>query len=303
MNLATPLIVFSCLAYSVASLSKPQLIEDSRGQLIKFPQNAKRIASTSLAGDEILLEILKETHQLNRLVAISTLADNDNYSNIANEAKQIKGRAGRELESLINLRPDLIFLASYNQPAMIDRLRKSRITTFVLGGFNSFDQIKKNISDIGNIIGAHEAAQKIISNFDSTLAAFKKSAPAKKYSLLNFSTSSTLSGKNTTFDNIIEAAGATNLANKLKIEGWSKISVESLSTLNPDYIVAIGEANQKDQIFTQISQTPGYRHMQAVKNKKIILVDGRKLLAVSHHVLEATAQIQASLLEYEKKHK
>ena len=294
------LIVLISSFISTLTLSTTQTMEDSRGQRITYPLAAKRIASTSLAGDEILYEILKTANQLYRLIAVSALADNSEYSNITQEALGIKGRTGRELESLISLKPDLIFLASYNQPAMIDRLRKSQITSFVLSGFNSFDEIKHNIEVIGKVIGTPNAAQNLTKTFEQTLTQLKKKAPKKSSTILNFSESMTLSGKNTTFDDIVKAAGATNLARKLNISGWSKISVESLSTLDPDYIVAIGTPKMRREIINKISQTPGYRQMSAVKAKRIIIVEGRKLLAVSHHVLEAISEVQTALLKDEK---
>lgn len=296
------LIIFYALVMSslAKSQAQTQSLADSRGQIVKVPINAQRIASTSLAGDEILVQILKDQNQLQRLIAVSTFADNKEYSNIIDDVKHIKGRAGRELESLLNLKPDLIFLASYNQPAMITRLNKAKVTTFVLDGFNSFAEIKKNITIVGKVIGATDTAQTILTSFDSQLLDLKKSAPKKKYSLLNFSDSLTLNGAQTIYDDIITAAGADNLANKLNIKGWSKISVESLMTLNPDFIVAIGNDKQKKAVIARIRQTPGYKYLNAVKKGRIILVEGRTLLSVSHHVLQAAKQIQTELLKNEE---
>ena len=61
----------------------------------------KKIASTSLASDEILIDILSKSNKLNRLLAISTLSDSKEYSNVTEIAKKIPYRTNTNLEKLI----------------------------------------------------------------------------------------------------------------------------------------------------------------------------------------------------------
>ncbi len=270
---------------------------DSRGRTVKLINPPKRIASTSLAGDEILIELLSRQGQLPRLIAISSLSEDSNYSNITSEAKTIKGRAGNELENLLAQKPDLIVLASYNRPAMITRLDKANVPAFVLGGFNSFDDITNSIQKIGKLIGATKEAESLVGELSKTrktLAATSR-VHKKKVTILNFSETQTLNGKNTTFDSIVTGAGATNLASEMNISGWSKIGVEKLITLNPDYVIAIGDPQNADKIKEKIKKTLGYRSMKAVKENRIILVPGRILLSVSHHAIKASQIIHKAL--------
>src|SRR4051812_26256730 len=91
---------------------------DGRGRSVDVAAAPVRIASCSLASDETLLALLGPGTP--RLVAVSSLATDRRYSNIAGEIpKSLTGRCGTELESLLALKPDLAVLASYNRPELL----------------------------------------------------------------------------------------------------------------------------------------------------------------------------------------
>jgi iron complex transport system substrate-binding protein len=295
-----------CSILLLITLYSPPLIgntfTDSRGRNVQILSKPTKIVSTSLAGDEILLELLRRQKQSHRLIAVSTLAGDSKYSNISKEVSSIKGRAGDELENILAMKPDLVILASYNRPSMIRRLDKSNVPTFVLGGFNSFADIQHSILEIGKLVRASKEAKALAEEFRKETLELIATAKITDtpITLLNYSSNHTLNGKNTTFDSIVSTAGALNLAKKIKINdkpvtGWAKVSIEKLATLNPDYIVAIGNPKNPKKVIEEIKNSLGYKSMPAVKKGHIIIVPGNIMLSVSHHAIKASRIIHKAI--------
>lgn len=160
--------------------------------LSKAPQ---RVVSTSLAGDEILIALLKEAGQLHRLKAVSALADQRDYSSVADQLGTIKHRAGRELESTLALKPDLVVLASYNRPEMISRFKAAKVPTFTLADFTSLEGIRSNIMALGKLLFLPKFGLELANRFQTKIDQLKKAGASKNPpKILNFSADHTLNG-------------------------------------------------------------------------------------------------------------
>src|SRR4051794_12554739 len=125
-----------------------------------------RIASCSLASDETLLDLAVKSGRPEELVAVSTLADDPRYSNVAGTLpKTLTGRCGAELESLLKLKPDLAILASYNKPELLQRLAATGVKTLTLGDFKSLDDIEANVLTVGKAAGFAAEALRAATDF------------------------------------------------------------------------------------------------------------------------------------------
>ncbi|HEY8459429.1 MAG TPA: ABC transporter substrate-binding protein, partial [Blastocatellia bacterium] len=93
-----------------ATRAFPRQLRDAKGETLTLPREPQRIASQTLGTDEILLAICPPE----RIVALSNLADDENYSNAVEAARQIPNRTTEGPEQILQLKPDLIFVASYS---------------------------------------------------------------------------------------------------------------------------------------------------------------------------------------------
>jgi len=287
-------ILLSLLIACSVPLFGGELI-DARGKKVEVLAPPVRIASSSLASDEILIELLKETNGLKRLVAVSTLSDNPTYSNVTPVPKIIKKRIGKEIESIVMLKPDLIILAKYNRPEMLSILDKSKLRTFTLGAFDSLKDISANIVKLGKLIHAEKAAKKLKTSFERELNAIRSNRPKKSPLILSFFYGGTVAGKNTTFDSLVDVVGGKNIAAILGITGWQKLSNEVIATLKPDYIVTPGEETNRSTILRTIRQMPGWAGLNAVKTGKVVIIPERELNSLSHHVVKAAIKLAKQL--------
>ena len=257
----------------------------------------QRVLSGSLASDEIAVELLGRAHSLGLLLAVSTLADDPLYSNIAPVPTSIKSRFGADLEGALALRPDLVILASFNKPETLERFKTAKVATLLLGEFRNFDDIEAHIVAIGTALHVEREAEALKQQMVADLAALKSPAPKNRPLVLDFHAGGTVSGEGTLFDALVRAAGGTDLATKNGWRGWPAVGAETLATLAPDVIVAAGKESERLSVQALIRQTPGWKDMSTAKTARLVLIPERELSATSHHVVKAAQRLNKMLLD------
>jgi len=284
--------LFLCLFLAPLLAGASVSITDGRGQTVSFKAPPQRIVSTFLGADEMLKEILVRGGKLHHLQAVSTLADNPDYSHITPVPKSIKGRAGDDLESLLRLKPDLAVVASFNRPEFVRRLEQAKVQTFVLNKFSSFADIEENIKQLGVLTGETKSANQLAAEFRGALEkTANPPAGKKRATVLTFMANGSVHGAGTTFDDIARYSGTTNLASQKGYQGWARLSPEVLASLDPDFLVVAGRPEHKPTLVAQIRSTPGFASMRAAKEGRVVIIAGRDLTAVSHHVVNAVTAL------------
>jgi iron complex transport system substrate-binding protein len=254
----------------------------------------KRIVSLTVGSDEIVYDLLEKSSELHRIAALSTLADNPSFSNISKKAKNIKNRAGAQIESVISLRPDLIIVAAYTNPSFLNKLNELKLNHIKLSRFSSLNDIKLNIRAIAKAIGSEKHADFLTSKLEQ----IKKIDGFSKKSVINFNKSGFIMGKDTIIDDLLSKSG---LINAVTATGWPKISAENLISLNPDYIISTGQPEEIEAVQREISKRQGWSQMKALENAQIILIEQKHLAATSHYITEAYLSMVRQLRSLESK--
>ena len=260
------------------------------------PGTPQRIASCSLATDEIATELLTRAHHESHLIAVSTLADNPEYSNIIPVPAALVGRCGTELESLIILKPDLILLAPYTRTEFVRQVKKSNINTFTTQKPISLDTIEATIELLGVKIQEPEAARQLLTEIRKERQAFQlQREQKKKPRLLHIFSDHSFSGSETMFDAIAKEVGAVNILAEQGIKGWPKLATEHIASLRPDRIVVAGTEHDRDKILANLKGLPGLREIPAIREGRLILIPDHELGSVSHHVMKAVKRLAEAL--------
>jgi iron complex transport system substrate-binding protein len=263
-------------------------------ETIEVPQ---RIASCSLATDEISLELLKRSHHEHRLIAVSRLADSADYSNIRPVPKDLKGRCGTELESLLSLKPDLILLAPYTRAEFVHQVKSAKIAIFTTEKPDSLEKIEKTIEDLGVRIREVPASESLLKDFRAQRASFQGRRDQSKKSprLLHMFGDGSFSGAGTMFDAIAKELGAINVIAEIGVKGWPKLSLEQIVTLNPDLVVLAGAPQDQPKTLKSLQSIPGVKELAAVREGRVVLIPEPELGAVSHHVLKAIEKLSQAI--------
>ena len=271
----------------------PRQIVDAGGNVLTIPARPARIASQTLATDEILLDICPNS----QIVAVSDVAEDTDYSNVVAQAKQIPNRSVKDAEQILQARPDLIFVASYSRAETVELLKASNAPVFRFSNFDSIDDIRTNIKTVGAASGCDENAAKLLQQMNDELAKIKARIPMNQPQprVMSFGADGYTAGKNTMFDSIAAAAGAINTSAEQGLTGFPKISGEKILEWQPDFIVTGARAGEAEVKKKQLLANPIIAASEAGKHGRIIVIETRYLLAVSQYVTHAVKTLAEEL--------
>jgi iron complex transport system substrate-binding protein len=258
----------------------------------------QRIATGTIAADEIVYDLLRETDQLKRLIAVSTLWGHPKYSHFKDLPAHIQGRVGNSVEGLLALKPDLVLLASYNQPDFIRQIQQANVEVAIQNRFRSVQDIYQNIGEIGKLIGLPQAAAQMTKTMKSRLTSLAnkplRDGQGQKLTYLNYSPYGTFLGAETSFHSLITSLDGINLTAKQGLSGWVKISDEILVTLDPDFIIASIGPDGEEPVRQHLNASI-WQHLPAVQQDRILLIPEKDLLSVSHRFADTAEQIHSKV--------
>lgn len=271
----------------------PRELRDAGGDTLVVPAPPKRIVSQTLATDEILLAICPAE----RIAALSSLAEDESYSNVAAEAKKHPGRCTQGAEQILKLEPDLIFAASYNRAETVQQLRASRAPVFRFASFNSIADIQANVRTVGHAVGRDAEAGAVVRRMDEALAAVRGRVPTGRPAprVMSYGLDGFTAGANTTFDDIARAAGAVNVGAANGLDGFAKVSVEKVAEWQPEVIVAGASRGEIEAVRRALLADPVIKATRAGREGRVIVIDNRHFLSVSQNVVHAVEDLADGL--------
>ena len=247
-----------------------------------------RIVSLTLNGDEMLFGLVSE----NRIAGLSGKINEDKeISNIVDKAKKFPKVESSE-EVLISLEPDLIIVADWlsKKTGYLSELTGAKV--YILKTANSYEEQKKSIKDLANLVEEKENGEKIIANMDNRLKALQNKI-AKKYKgakprILMYTTFGSTSGKNTTFDDMVKLINGVNVVSEAGINKFQDISKEKIIELNPDIII-VPIAKKYDNV-AKVSklffEDPSFKNVKAINNKKVYFIQYKDITATSQYMID-----------------
>ena len=246
-----------------------------------------RIASLNLGADEILVELVGT----DRLVMVTTFADDPEMSNIVGRVPPGIPRVTRaKMERLVELRPDLVVVSEFTEADFLHLLTTSKMKYHRVQ-MPSLDAVEAAITELGKAVGAEAAAgalaeehRRRLSDLDRRLAGARR--PRVLYWMEPYT-----AGRATVMHDILERAGAKNLAAELGITGFAPLPAERAFAADPDWIVVRKEGSARAALLAH----PMLSRLAAVRDGRIVEVPGRYLSTLTHHTASTAETIARAL--------
>jgi iron complex transport system substrate-binding protein len=269
----------------------PRTVTDGAGRSIHLAARPTRIVSQSLASDEMLFPMVAPE----RLVGLSSLSRDPKYSNVVAEATPHPAPSIETAEDIVRLKPDLIFVTTYSRAEVVEVLESTGAPVYRLANFDDLAGVMTNLRRIGAAVGEEVAAERMVVDMQRRLAAVAaRRAGRPPLRVLSFSGGFT-AGRGTTFDDIVRHANAVNEAAARGLEKFPRVSEEQVLAWNPDVLVAGALPGEADGVRRRLLNGPGVGQTTAARRNQIVLIESRRLLAVSPHVVEAVEHLADSL--------
>lgn len=250
--------------------SFPVTVTDGTGEEVTIESEPKTIVSVIPSNTEITYAI----GQGDKLVAV------DDYSNYPEETAELEKIGGQQLnvEKILTLQPDLALVTEYqhqNNPDVLTQFKQAGTDVVVINSAESFDQVYESIALIGEVTGASDEAEQVVSEMKESLQEIKEKAKAvteKKKVWVEVSPSPDIftTGKNTFMHEMLESINAINTAGDQT--GWVKMTEEEIVTLNPDVIITT-YGYYVDNPTEGVLSRAGWDEVPAIKQEQVFDVN------------------------------
>jgi len=260
------------------------------------------IVSLTLSGDEMLLGLVPE----NRIAGLSGKINEDKeISNIVDKAKKFTKVEGNE-EVLMSLEPDLIIVADWLSKRITDIGAITGAKVYFYKTPNSYEEQKKLIRDLANLVEEKENGEKLIKNMDNRLKALQnkiaKNYKGAKPRILMYTSFGTTSGKNTTFSDMVKLINGVNVVAEAGIDGFKDISKEKVIELNPDIIIVpiAKKYDNVNKISKLFFEDPSFKNVKAIKNKKVYFIQYKDITPTSQYMINSIEELAKVVYQFKE---
>ena len=260
------------------------------------------IVSLTLSGDEMLLGLVPE----NRIAGLSGKINEDKeISNIVDKAKKFPKVEGNE-EVLMSLEPDLIIVADWLSKRITDIGAITGAKVYFYKTPNSYEEQKKLIRDLANLVEEKENGEKLIKNMDDRLKALQnkitKNYKGAKPRILMYTSFGTTSGKNTTFSDMVKLINGVNVVAEAGIDRFKNISKEKVIELNPDIIIVpiAKKYDNVNKISKLFFEDPSFKNVKAIKNKKVYFIQYKDITPTSQYMINSIEELAKVVYQFKE---
>ena len=194
-------------------------------------------------------------------------------------------------EGLLSMNSSLIIASDEANPASaIQQIRDAGTPVLLVQSEKSLEGVINKIETIGSALGSENRASELVevnqANYQKAnqLRESIKNKPRVMFVLETRNGSSFMvAGKETGADIMLDLAGTENVFNSFS--GYRPVSNEAILAANPDYVLVFD--TRFDGINEGLQNTPGVNLISAVKNERVIGIDGNFIMGFGPRFGEA----------------
>lgn len=275
-------------------------VTDDTHTEVRVPVYPRHVVSIGVSTDDILLPVLGPE----RIAAISDLP-----SNYPEEAARIKGRISMSTESVMACQPDLVIMADWASPDFIQELRTLDIPVYVYRTPTTWEGAIARIYELANVVNEPESGARLakenIGRMER-LNAFLSSIPHEQRVIVAYDTTLGFSGgAGSTFDELCRGAWLRNGLAEAGLGANDIASREMVLRINPQIIFIPSDTYDKGSYKalteSQIYSDLALAGVDAVKNRRVFVIDARWIMSTSQFMVRAMEEMAADAYGYEPK--
>lgn len=276
----------ACAPKSRAPAAPALRATDDWGRTVALAAPARRIVSLAPASTELVFALGLGR----RLVGRTTW---DDFPAEAARVRSVGNGIGPNVEAVLAQRPDLVLLyASEANRQALGRFAALALPVLVLKLDLAAD-LRRAARLIATLAGVPAAGDSLVQAFDTALAGATRPAPAAPpgvYVDVEENPPITI-GRGSYLSEIIAAAGARNVFGDIAA-GSGPVSLEAIVQRDPDVIVALVSDTTR---LPRLAARPGWRAVRAVREGRVVPLDGRLYGRPSPRMPQAVRDLAARL--------
>ena len=250
----------------------------------------RRIISLNLCTDQILLDLVPRE----RIVALSELVADPALSGRVEAAKGLPLLRGHA-EEVLAFAPDLVLAGEHSTPATVDLLRRLGVRVVQVPMAVDFAGIRTAVRSVAAAAGVAAEGEAMVARFDQRLArvaARVGSALSPPPGAVVYHVNSLASGAGSLLDEIVQAAGYTNVARGMTLGPAGRLPLESLVLDAPDVVVMATTADTYRTTVADNLRHPAFRAL--VKTRHTVQLPMPLWMCGTPDVADAVAELAAA---------
>lgn len=269
----------------------PRTFTNLKGQEFLIRTAPQRIASATLFTDVILSAICED----GRIAALHQVSKNPLFSPIFERSSKFPHHLSSDPETILAVRPDLVFLASFSD-RRLDRLLSSEDRQVIrLHNLKGVAGVRDSIRAVGYIVGLDRQAEELVVAMDARLEGVARTRDSRKAWRVMSWADGFVAGRDTIFNDVLGYVGARNLASEFGIVGARRVQPERLLASQPDALIIGTAEGKEDEARQRLLRLAVMGHLRAVREQRIVFVPNHLLLSTTHHVAELAERIARQL--------
>jgi len=276
-----------------ASPSFAVTVTDAAGDEVEVTDLSRIV---SIGGD--VTEILYALDKQDQIIAVDTTSQYP--AEALQEKEEIGYMRALSAEGVLSMNPTVIIASAGSGPPEVVKLLKSSSVPYVeVTDDTSPEAVADKVRFVAKVVGEDEKGEKLASSVEEDFAVLaeqreKIETPVRALFILSVGDGkATVAGKGTGADSIIALAGAENAAGSMT--GYKPVVNEAAMELAPDAIVTMAHGGPMSNTLEKIKGVKGMEMTPAVKNDRVITMDGLYLLGFGPRASKAARALMAEL--------
>jgi iron complex transport system substrate-binding protein len=207
--------------------------------LDKNGSHPTRVITTNICIDSLVVALTGTKN----LIAVSALADDNRYSHISDEVKDLH-KVTFNAELIYAMNPSLVLASNFSSAKTKLALEKLGVEVRLIDFARSINDIEKNIQILGRLLNADDRAQELVKLLKSPKVDLNY---RKQIVALQYSTNRYVHGKNSLISEIINRSGFSSYSKFLGYEKGRYISAEALVKSAPNVLILDGDKSFNDK--------------------------------------------------------
>jgi iron complex transport system substrate-binding protein len=246
-----------------------------------------RIVSTSTIADQVLIEIIDPA----RLLAVSA------HTRRTQKSEEYSDKIGveraRDIETIIELRPDIVFINNFVDRRHVERFKDAGLNVFDMGEMRGLQTLPANIRQVAAVVGVAARGEHLAERLLTELRAVSADIPEaeRKRGLYVGIHGDRLYGgtEGTSFHDVIVAGGVIDVAAEAGFHSWPAFTNEQLLSLDPPWIITNPGTEEA------LCRHPGLESLRACKRDQVRSIETDLLTDPGLGMVEAARAVRTAI--------
>ncbi|USZ75042.1 PGF-CTERM-anchored ABC transporter substrate-binding protein [Halorussus vallis] len=238
---------------------------DATGTEVTVEADPERVVSLSPSAAQTMWEIGARDEVVGVTQYASYLDGADRKANVSGA-----GQTYVDVEKVVDLKPDLVLAPNVTDAGTIQKLRDAGITVYHFRSADSIADVYRDVNTTGRLVGECAGAEETVSWMQDRIATVREAVRGQERPRALYVFYGYTAGNGTFIDEIIETAGARNVAAEAGVSGFKKLNAEVVVERDPEWILM----NDNDPA---VPDGAAYANTTAVRQNQTVVVPIQRL--------------------------